>query len=167
MPDDKPEKAGGEPSPDPKPEPDTKPQPEPESEPESAETDVRFAKTALQRGVLSPEQLEECQRSQERMRREGQDRHIADVALTKHFLSESQVDDITKDFLPPQVPQMVGNYRIVTKIGEGGMGAVYKAKHVKLGNYAAVKFLPAELAKDQSFVHRFEREAEMAAQLTS
>ena len=153
MPEDKPKNAGGEP-----------PQ-KPESE--SAGTDERFAETALQRGVLSPEQIDECKRSQERLRRGGQKRHIADVAVTKNFLSESQADDITKDFLPSQVPQMVGNYRIVSKIGEGGMGAVYKAKHVKLGNYAAVKFLPAELAKDENFVRRFEREAEMAAQLTS
>jgi len=155
MPDDKPESPGGEP-------------PEkPEREPESPGTDVRFAETAVQRGLLSPEQLEECKRSQERLRNQGKERHIAEVAVTKNFLSESQADDITKDFLPPQVPQMVGNYRIVSKIGEGGMGAVYKAKHIKLGNYAAVKFLPAELAKDENFVRRFEREAEMAAQLTS
>ena len=68
---------------------------------------------------------------------------------------------------PSDVPKQVGNYEIVVKIGEGGMGSVYKARHVKLGNYAAVKFLSPTLAEKEAFVKRFEREARLAAQLTS
>ena len=75
-------------------------------------------------------------------------------------------DDYSPD-MPADVPKSVGNYLIVEKIGEGGMGAVYKAKHVKLGSFAAIKFLTPSLAKKETFVKRFEREARLAAHLAS
>ena len=81
--------------------------------------------------------------------------------------SEHQAGEDSKQTLAPGVPRRVGNYEIIEKIGEGGMGAVYKARHVELESYAAVKFLPANLAQNETFVKRFEREAKLAAQLTS
>ncbi len=123
--------------------------------------DRRFIGTVLQEGLLSPEQ------TQERLLRDGQRRTLAEIAAQKTLITQSQADQIQKDTLPTEVPKMAGNYEILRQIGEGGMGTVYKARHVKLGNYAAVKFLPPRLAQDSSFVQRFEREAKLAAQLTS
>ncbi len=128
--------------------------------------DRRFIGTVLQEGLLSPEQIEECRRTQERLLKDGQRRPLAEIAAQKTLITQSQADQIQKDTLPTEVPKMAGNYEILRQIGEGGMGTVYKARHVKLGNYAAVKFLPGRLAQDSSFVQRFEREAKLAAQLT-
>ncbi|MFP4029580.1 MAG: bifunctional serine/threonine-protein kinase/formylglycine-generating enzyme family protein [Candidatus Brocadiia bacterium] len=69
--------------------------------------------------------------------------------------------------LSQEIPDRVGNYAIVEKIGQGGMGAVFKARHVELGSYAAVKFLPPDLGMKTAFVGRFEREGRHAAKLTS
>lgn len=129
--------------------------------------DRRFIGTVLQEGLLSPEQIEECRKTQERLIRDGKRRTLAEIAAQKTLITQSQADQIQKDTLPIEVPKMAGNYEIIRQIGEGGMGTVYKARHVKLGNYAAVKFLPPRLAQDSSFVQRFEREAKLAAQLTS
>ncbi len=68
---------------------------------------------------------------------------------------------------PFNLPRRVGNYEVVSKIGEGGMGSVYKARHAQLESFAAVKFLTPSLAQNDTFVKRFEREARLAAQLTS
>ena len=68
---------------------------------------------------------------------------------------------------PFNLPRRVGNYEVVSKIGEGGMGSVYKARHAQLESFAAVKFLTPSLAQNEVFVKRFEREARLAAQLTS
>jgi serine/threonine-protein kinase len=67
--------------------------------------------------------------------------------------------------MPP--PSTIAHYRITSKLGEGRMGAVYRATDTKLNREVAIKILPPAFAKDSARTQRFEREAQVLASSTT
>src|SRR5215510_3102003 len=60
----------------------------------------------------------------------------------------------------------LGNYQVLDRLGQGGMGTVYKARHRRMRRVVAIKILSREVAKSDNFVKRFQREVEAVARLS-
>lgn len=96
--------------------------------------------------------------------RDGQ--NLLDVIeQTPAPISETTVKRKSSEEDPMIGRVIAGRYRLIEKLGQGGMGAVYKGQHVKINRLTAIKVLTSELVSNQEFIARFQREAEMASQI--
>ena len=88
---------------------------------------------------------------------------------SEHFMEEPAVEmaaeGLVKDQVQALVGKQMGSYKILSLLGKGGMGEVYRARDMKLEREVAIKVLPAEFTQDPGRLARFEREAKLLAAL--
>ena len=130
------------------------------------DNDTLFLEIALEKGLLAQEQVRELHEAVATLGKIGIERTLAQIAEEKRTLSRAQLDEIRSEMRKRGVLPRFGGYEIISKLGEGGMGTVSKARHLALDRIVALKVLPAELARDRSYVKRFVREARLAARVS-
>ncbi len=122
------------------------------------------ADLAMTKGLVTAEQAEEAFDVMAKMEELGVPEEFGRVLVKKGFISEAQLKELEARVSPKQ-PTMIGGYEIMSRLGRGGMGAVYKARQVSMDRLVALKVLPPVLAKDKNFIERFFREARAVARL--
>ncbi|MHC5055505.1 MAG: serine/threonine-protein kinase [Planctomycetota bacterium] len=132
----------------------------------SSEKDSVFGDLCVQQGYLTPEQLSEVIASQKAAAELGMELSLADVLVSKKVITREQREEVMRVArVQTGEAHIVGGYEVISKIGEGGMGVVYKARLMATGELVALKVLPPALARNSSLLRRFQREAELTRNL--
>ena len=130
-------------------------------------SDEVFARTLNQMGIATLDQIEAASRVQKESSTKGQLLSLADVLVQQGIITHAMRENVEKKALVAQQGgiKQLGPYKILKKIGEGGMGAVYLADDTSVGRKVALKVLPKKFASDQTFLARFRREAKATGKL--
>jgi serine/threonine-protein kinase len=137
----------------------------------NSKNDYAFGQAAIRENFCTAAQVKECLDIQTRLRSIGvEPKPIAEILQEKGYLKSEQAERVLQQQAKaPPAPQQgrisIPGYEIISKIGQGGMGVVYKARQISMDRPVAIKVLSARFAKDKSFSDRFMREARAVARL--
>ncbi|GMV79757.1 MAG: hypothetical protein AMXMBFR7_09410 [Planctomycetota bacterium] len=121
-----------------------------------------FSELAVERGYCTPQQIVEAMRERNRLADQGQRKEVPEILHEKGVLTKEQVRALERAVRGATV---IAGFEILEKVGQGGMGAVFRARQIAMDRLVALKILPPKLAKDPSFKERFLREARLSAKL--
>jgi hypothetical protein len=125
--------------------------------------DQTFGQAAVSLGYVSETQVAECVHIQTTMRQLGLEEPLGEIMTKKGYLTPQSHSNVLKKLGVQTSP--IPGYTILGKIGQGGMGVVYKATQTSVNRTVAVKILSGNATKDKTYVARFLQEAQSAANL--
>ena len=126
---------------------------------------VLFAEVAIEWGLLTQEQIDDLRVTFDGLAKLGMRRSFAQIVREKRTLPNEDIRRILQEMRKRGATMRFGGFEILGKLGEGGMGSVYKARQLALDRVVALKTLRREFSADSDFLQRFEREAKLAAQV--
>jgi serine/threonine-protein kinase len=138
----------------------------PKSPAETEPENLNLGTVAVSLGFCTPDQVDTCVRVQQEQRGLGiVPKKIGELLIEKGFLKNDQLEESLRQQVTRTVPAQITGYRFVSKIGQGSMGAIYKAVQLSMDRPVAVKILSSRYARNARFVERFFREARAVAKL--
>ncbi|MHC5057261.1 MAG: serine/threonine protein kinase, partial [Planctomycetota bacterium] len=128
---------------------------------------------AVEAGLLTEDQLIACRKTQEDVRSSGREApDLESLLVGKGYLTDDQLrlmkkagERLRRDEIRSQ-PVRIGGCEVIGKLGDGGLGTVYKARQVSMGRVVALKVLHKKWMKDEEFKKRFLLEARLAGRLS-
>ena len=131
----------------------------------AGEEDLSFGKLAIDKGFCTKAQLDDAVHVLEQVRKLGLDEKLGNILVKKKVMTQAQIKEVLK-IQGQQSKIKIANYEILEKVGQGGMGSVFKARQLSLDRIVALKILNPNLSKDTSFCERFIKEARSVAKLS-
>jgi serine/threonine-protein kinase len=135
-----------------------------------AKNDYTFGQIAIRENICSFEQVKECLDIQSKLRSLGiEPKKLGEILIEKGYLTPEQAVQLAKaqvaNISAGSSKLSIPGYELISRIGQGAMGTVYKAKQVSMDRIVAIKVLSSKYSKDRTFVERFLREARAVAKL--
>ncbi len=134
----------------------------------AGEDESQFGRKLLDSRFITPEELTRCREQQKELSKNGEQVTLQDVLMSEGFVTRSQIDRIDQSMDDDSMcrpAQQIPGFQIMSKLGQGAMATVYKARQLSLDRIVAIKVLPRRLSENQEFVDRFYREGRAAARL--
>jgi serine/threonine-protein kinase len=138
-------------------------QPAKNTTPPASSEMASFGKVAIKLGFVTQEQLEEAIRVQKAAAKAGLRKRLGDILIKKGYMTAEQLQKVLKGQTANR--KRIGAYELISKLGEGGMGSVFRARQVYMDREIALKILSPKMAKNKDFLRRFVREARAVAKL--
>jgi eukaryotic-like serine/threonine-protein kinase len=127
---------------------------------------LHFGSIAIKLGFTTLEKVDECLRLQEKMKELGvAPKKLGEIMLAKGYVTDGQVKEIFKYQGLRGGHTSIQGYKILTKIGQGAMGSIYKALQISMDRIVAIKCLAPKYSQNDKFRERFLREARAVARL--
>jgi serine/threonine-protein kinase len=133
-----------------------------------AKNDYTFGQVAIRENFCSFDQVKECLDIQNKLRSIGiEPKKLGEILIEKGYLKPEQAMAIAKLQVQGGASTriVIPGYEILSRIGQGAMGSVYKARQISMDRIVAIKVLSSKYSRDKSFVDRFVREARAVARL--
>ncbi len=127
------------------------------------QTAQQFAKAGVTAGLWTPDEVKSWWESLPADQRSKDGETFAAALVELARITRFQADELLAG---SSTPLVLGEYVLQARIGAGGMGQVFKARHRRMKRFAAIKLLPTALTQNEAAIKRFEREVEAAAKLS-
>ncbi|MBI4613252.1 MAG: protein kinase [Planctomycetes bacterium] len=131
-----------------------------------SEKDLILAKLARDNRFITDEHIQECVSELLKRRDAEPGLTLARVLVEKDYLTVSQLDRLEKLRVRDQRTHLIEGYEILGSIGQGAMGAVYRARQLSMDRPVALKILSSSVLSDEDFLKRFQREARTTGRLS-
>jgi len=128
--------------------------------------DVDLARAAIDRGFLTIKESVKCLEIQRDYENAGQEVPLERIFIETDFLTQRQLHLLKESLAKANALRHIGHYEIMSKVGAGGMGTVYKAKDKKAERIVALKVLSPAHASNREYITRFLREAHASGRLS-
>lgn len=123
---------------------------------------LRIGEILVKKGVLTEARLKIVLDKQKKLCASGKDVSLGKLIVDSGIVTQDQL----QEYLHQQAGlKELGGYKIINKIGQGGMGTVYRALQISMNREVALKILPRKQSQNETFIKRFHREARTAARL--
>ena len=131
------------------------------------ETERIFEQLVVERGLVSADQMAEVRRLQDKAADSGDRKALLDVLIEWEYGDEATLRELAgqASLRSGAKRTVIGGFELLEKVGQGGMGAVYRARQVAADRIVALKLMKPKLAKDTSHLERFLREAKASGRL--
>jgi serine/threonine-protein kinase len=129
-------------------------------------TEAELVRTVLERNLATQAEIDQCRAHQERLSRKDENKPLLQIMVEARVLTPTQAKRLLQEAGEAGKFREPPGYQIISPIGQGSMGMVYRAKQLSMDRTVALKILLRQLAMNKDFIERFHREARIAAKLS-
>jgi serine/threonine protein kinase len=129
-------------------------------------TEAELIRSVLDRGFATQAEIDQCKGIQERIARKDEHKPLLHILVEAKVITPNQAKRLLQEAGETGKMREPPGYQVISPIGQGSMGMVYRAKQLSMDRVVALKILLRQLAMNKDFIERFHREARIAAKLS-